>query len=64
MNTYRVLESVTVNGATMELRKLETDNASAYVVYVRKSGKTTYANFSNASVARNAYKAVQAYAYA
>lgn len=60
---YQVIETAEVNGATVQLRRLETDGASAYVIVSTRGGKATYANFSNRSVAEHAMHSIKAMAY-
>lgn len=60
MNPYHVVDSATVNGHDMQLRRLDTGDASSYVVVVNG----TYANFGNKAHAQAAFDMATEAAYA
>lgn len=54
--TYHVIDTATVNGKQLELRRLDTGNASAYLVVVNPGRRNeTVANFSNKAHATAAF---------
>lgn len=57
--THHIVDTATVNGKRIELRRLDTGDATAYVVVANG----TYANFSNRAHAYAAFDMITESAY-